>query len=140
MVLESLTHYPIRQKALDLTKHLPPRDYRAEIRAVRNYVLRSIRYVQDMATMETLSYPQHTLEIKQGDCDDKCMLAAALLLSINHPVRFLAVGFNPNNKLLSHVLIETRVGVNWVPVELCVDIPMGEYPRNITSTMIQYIK
>ncbi len=128
----------IRELALSIVSNLPPKCWRCEAQAIQRYVFKTIRYVRDIHGIETIATPEKTLEYRQGDCDDVSVLAASLLQSIGHPVRFIAVGFN--NRPLSHVLIETLIGNNWYPAELTEPLPFGEYPRFITSKMIESIR
>ena len=127
-----------RELALSIVENLPPKCWTCEAKAIHQYVLNNIRYVRDIDGIETVATPEKTLEYMQGDCDDMAVLAATLLQCIGHPVRFLAVGFN--GKPLSHVLLETLIGNQWVPMELTEYLPFGEYPPNITRKLIQNIK
>lgn len=123
----------IRDKALVLTRHLRGKDWIAEAKSIFYFVRDRIRYVQDVYGVETIAEPGVTLRTGQGDCDDKAVLAGALLQSIGHPVKLLAVGFDDDQ--YSHVLIETLVGPRWVPMELTEQIPFGVYPDGITSML-----
>lgn len=127
-----------RELALSIVENLPPKCWSCEAKAIQQYIHNTIRYVRDIDGIETIATPEKTLQYGQGDCDDMVVLAATLLQVIGHPVRFIAVGFN--NKPVSHVLIETLIGNKWLPMELTEAIPFGEYPRNITSKIIQNIK
>lgn len=127
----------IRLKALDLVKNLPPRQYMAQIIALHAFVRDQIRYVNDPggeAPVELVQSPEKTLEIGQGDCDDKATLLAALLTAIAHPSRFIAVGFNGDP--LSHVLVQTKVGDDWIGLETIIDKPVGWFPPGVTSSYI----
>lgn len=130
----------IRELALDLVSNLPERDWFGQIHAVRNFVRSHIRYVRDPDDMETLQTPEKTLEYGQGDCDDQCILLAALLKSIGHPARFVALGFGGGP--FSHVLTETKVNstgndrVDWIAVETIIDKPPGWFPPGVTSKYI----
>ena len=66
------------------------------------------------------------------------VLAATMLASIGHPARFIAVGFNGG--ALSHVYVETIIGNKWIPLELTENLQLGEYPQNITRTMLHRLK
>ena len=123
----------IRDKALDLTKPLRGKDWIREAKSIFYFVRDRVRYVQDIYGIETIAEPGVTLRKMQGDCDDKCVLAGALLQSIGHPVKLLAVGFD--NAPFSHVLIETLVGPNWIPMELTESLQFGVYPEGMTSMM-----
>ena len=109
----------VRQKAESLVHSLPPRQWFQAIRALHEFVRDEIRYLRDPVNLERVATPEATLEIGQGDCDDKATLLAALLDSIGHPSRFVAVGFNGDG--FSHVLVETKVAhtgndrKDWMP-------------------------
>lgn len=127
------TDLPVRGLAMALTRHLPQKDWVGQVRAIHAFVRDKIRYTKDVRGVETLQTPIKTLEIGQGDCDDKSMLAAALLESIGHPTRFIAVGLRGGP--FSHVLIETKIGTKWVPVETTEPVELGWLPAGITSVM-----
>jgi hypothetical protein len=123
----------VRTKAEQLVGGLPPRQWFEEIRALHGFVRDQIRYLRDPVNMERVATPEMTLEIGQGDCDDKATLLAALLDSIGHPARFIALAFNGEG--FSHVLVETKVrntGIDrrdWMPLETILDgKEMGWYP------------
>ena len=82
--------------------------------------------------------PDKTLSDGSGDCDDKCVLLAALLQSIGHPVRFVAVGFRRGGPL-SHVFVETPIGAYWICCETTEPWPLGRKPPNIRRVMIQRV-
>ena len=130
----------IRNKALDLVSGLPPRQWMAEIRALHAYVKDQIRYVRDPVGLELVQSPDKTIEIGQGDCDDKATLLAALLTATGHPARFIAVGFNGDP--LSHVLVQTKVNStgndskDWISLETIIDKPVGWFPPDVTSRYI----
>lgn len=114
---------PVRLAALQLVESLPQRDWPAEVLALFEFVRDRIRYVRDIRGVETLQQPERTLTFKQGDCDDKAVLLAALLQSIGHPARFHAVAMRPGK--FSHVYVDTLVGGKWVGLETTEDWPMG---------------
>lgn len=127
----------VRQKAESLVRDLPPRKYFAEVRALHEFVRDQIRYLRDPVGVERVATPEATLEIGQGDCDDKATLLAALLDSIGHPAQFVAVGLNGEG--FSHVLVETKVNNtgnarrDWMPLETIIDRPAGWFPSGVTS-------
>lgn len=127
------TTAPIRELALQLTSHLPQKDFMGEAHALFDYVKNHIRYVKDIAGVETIQTPLKTLEYGQGDCDDKASLLAALLESIGHKTRFHALGFRPNN--VSHVLLETNINGEWIPLETTEDVALGWIPPGIITSL-----
>lgn len=126
----------VRTAALELVRSLAQKDHLGEVVALHAFVRDHIRYVRDTRGVETVQTPPATLEIGQGDCDDKSTLLAALLESISFPTRFLAVGFAP--KSLSHVLVETRVDNRWIALESTEPVPPGWKPRNPVFSMLVY--
>ncbi len=127
-----------REIALSIVKNLPPKCWVCEAKAIQQYIFNTVRYVRDIDGIETVATPEKTIEFGQGDCDDMAVLAATLLQTIGHPVRFIAVGFS--GKPVSHVLIETLIGNRWTPMELTEPLPFGVYPPNITKKQIAKIK
>lgn len=124
----------VRECAISLVSQLPERHWIGEIRACHAFVRDGIRYTQDAEDYETVQTPEKTLEYKTGDCDDKATLLAALLKSIGHPARFVAVGINGGN--FSHVLVETKVSDKWIAAETILPKPLGWYPPDATSRYV----
>ena len=113
-------------KARALTGAVRGKDWFGEAAALHRYVRDSIRYVMDPAGVETLSTPARLMEIGAGDCDDKATLLAALLESINHPTRFVAIGLTGGT--LEHVYVETKIGDDWIPLETTEPVAAGALP------------
>jgi transglutaminase-like putative cysteine protease len=133
----------IRSKALSIVENLPTRNWMGEIRALQEFVRDAIRYVGDPVDIELVQTPEQTLSMGQGDCDDKSTLLAALLHSIGHPARFVAIGFDGPNNGFSHVLVETKIANtrddarDWMPLETILpDKPAGWYPAGVTNRYI----
>ncbi len=129
----------VREVATRLVRNLPQYDVMAEVRALHAFVRDGIRYTGDIRGVETVQTPKATLELGVGDCDDKSLLLAALLESINRPARFVAVGINGGP--FSHVLTETRVGRvgRWLPLETIKPVTAGWSPQNVTSKMFAHV-
>ena len=128
----------VRNQALAIVKGVRGHDFRGEVEAIWEWVRENIRFVRDIRGVETLATPARTLDIGQGDCDDMSVLISALLESLSHPTRFVAVGFRPGE--LSHVFTETRIGNRWVPLETSIDgAYIGWYPPGIQNSMVQKI-
>lgn len=126
----------IRELALKLTGQLQQKNFSGEVKAIHAFVREKIRYVKDIRGIETIQTPLQTLRLRAGDCDDKSTLVAALLESIGHPTRLVAVGFSPNQ--LSHVLVQTKLGSKWVWVECTEPVQLGWMPPRIKSFMVQH--
>lgn len=125
-VREGKKNFHVRNAAISRTRHCAQKDYACEVRALHVFVRDGIRYVQDINGVETVQTPDKTLEIAAGDCDDKSVLLAAMLESIGHPTRFIAIGFQPN--IYSHVYVETKIGANWIPLETTEPVEVGWEP------------
>lgn len=132
----------IRRQALQLTAGLRPKAFGLEIFALFNFVQTNIRYVGDIAGIETLTAPVETLRQRAGDCDDATMLLAALLESIGHPTRFFAMGFKRGE--LTHVIVETKFrhrptnpheDPDWLPLDPTEPFDMGWLPPGIMQRM-----
>lgn len=126
----------IRTTAIELTADLPPKDWAGQVRALFTFVRDRIRYTRDVFGVETLQTPIVTLDLAAGDCDDKSTLLAALLLSIGHPARFVAVGFtSPGN--YQHVYVETLIGKSWFALDPTVQTATVGWrpPRKASATM-----
>ena len=118
----------LRNLAIELVGGAAQRDYADEIRRLHAFVRDRIRYVGDIAGVETLHTPRQILAQRAGDCDDKSLLLATLLESIGHKTRFVAVGYGATP---SHVLVETRVGSKWIPLETTEAVAAGWYPDRV---------
>lgn len=131
------THQQVRELALELTRGLRERDWFAQARALHAYVRDQVRFTRDPTDsdggLELVQTPEKTLEYLQGDCDDKATLLAALLISLGHPARFVAVGIA--GEPFSHVLVETKIDQNWLGAETILKVPLGWFPRNVTKTL-----
>lgn len=133
LVRQSKKSLQIRMLALRLVGERRQKDWFGEVRDIHAFVRDRIRYVKDIRGVETLQTPEKTLEIGQGDCDDKSSLIAAMLESIGHPTRFVAVGFDGAS--FAHVLVETKIGNKWVPLETTEPVGLGWFPRGVNLTM-----
>lgn len=112
----------IRGLALELTSRgfggargLASKDFTGEAQRLFKFVRDEIRYIKDIEGVETLHSAEWVLRLRAGDCDDKAILLAALLLSIGHTPRFKAVAFDPDN--YSHVWTQDLLGGAWVDME-----------------------
>lgn len=113
----------VRNLAVDLTNRLPQKDFRGEACVLLEYVRDRIRYVRDIRDVETLHTVDAILDIGAGDCDDKAILLAALLLSIGHSPQFIAVAFQPDK--YSHVWVRDFIRGKWIDLEATEPIECG---------------
>lgn len=128
----------VRGTALQLISNCAQKDWPCEVQALHAFVRDQIRYVNDVTDVETVSTPDILLQDRAGDCDDKSTLLAALLESIGHPTRFIAIGFEPG--IYEHVYVETKVGNKWVALETTENVNAGwePDPQVVVSRMIRH--
>lgn len=128
----------IRQKALALTAHIPPKAFQAELTALFQFVRDRIRYVRDVFNIETVATPAKTLELGAGDCDDKVTLLAALLEAIGFETRYVALAWQPG--LYSHVILEAWCEGDWIALDPTMAVRVGWRPPAPVDEMIQNIE
>lgn len=126
-------HPVVRLSAQHLVGDLPSKDAGAEVQRIHAFVRDRIRYVRDVRGVETVQAPEVTLELGSGDCDDKSVLAAALLEAIGHRTRFMAIGFQPGQ--LSHVMPEVQLGRHWLALEVTEPVRPGWVPKGIVERL-----
>lgn len=97
---------PVREMAKTLVRQLPQKDYMGEIAAVHAFVRDRVRYTRDIRNVETLHTAERLLQDRQGDCDDKAILVAAMLESIGHETQLVAIG--PSKQHFVHVFAQVR--------------------------------
>lgn len=114
----------IRHLAIHLCSNIQQKDYGKEACAVLAFVKNRIRYIRDMASAEVLQTPQVTMGVGAGDCDDKCILLAALLSSIGHRTRFIAIAQSP--EVYSHVWTQSFINGEWLDLEPTEPIGCGD--------------
>jgi len=122
----------VRQKAIDilLEKHVKPKDYLAEIKALFEWVQQQIRYTKDTFQVEVLHSARRMLELRAGDCDDMAILLGAMLEAIGHPVRLVIIGPDPlRQDLFTHIYLEVFHKGRWIPLDATMPYPMGWGPR-----------
>ena len=137
LVREWRVHPRLRQLAKKIVQPCPPKHAACEVKRIHAFVSNKIRYVRDVAGVETIQAPDVTLRDRCGDCDDQAVLVAAMLQSIGRPVRFIAVGFKPNK--FAHVYTETPIGPDWAAVETTEQgWPVGRKPRGVAH-MVQRV-
>lgn len=96
------------------------------------FVRDRVQYRLDPVQVERVQDPAQTLQLGSGDCDDKCVLLAALLASIGHVTRFVvqaqqAVQFD-------HVYCETWLPApvaHWIAVDPTADGRAGRPLGNL---------
>lgn len=128
----------IRAQALTLVDGLPSKSYRAEVARIFSFVRDDIRYTRDVRGVETLQWPTVTMQDGHGDCDDKVMLLGALLEAVGHPTRLVAIALHGGP--FSHVLLETRIGNQWAPLDATEPWRAGEtHYQGVTSRYVMNV-
>jgi len=134
----------VRDRARRCVEHCAQQNYTHEVREVFAFVRDFIRYLQDPVECELLQHPVVTLDIRSGDCDDKSILLAAMLESIGHKCRFVAIGYTKPADF-EHVFVETLIGEDWIPLDATANVDAGWAPMppwtndNVTCIMRYYI-
>ncbi|MGH7743759.1 MAG: transglutaminase domain-containing protein [Candidatus Dormibacteria bacterium] len=130
--------------AAQLVAGCPEKDDVCEASTLHAFVRDNIRYVGDIRNVETIKFPDQTLNLGYGDCDDKALLLAALAEAINFSTRFCAVGLN--GETYSHVLPQILIrGRGWTSAEVIpIDdagtrAPFGWFPPDATCLMVAHV-
>ena len=131
VVRQYKTNKTVRETALSIISDLPEKNFTNEARYIHSWVRDHIRYAKDVRGVETLQTPVKTLELMQGDCDDQTILFCALMESVGHKTRMLAVATHGRAEF-SHVFPETNIGGRWVACE-CINkgYTIGQRPPEI---------
>lgn len=122
----------IRESAISILRGV--NSFAAQARALQVWVQNNVEYRRDPPDVELVQTPQVTLQLRAGDCDDQSVLIASLLQATGHPAQFIAVGLQ--GQPMSHVMVQTLIGTQWVAVETIQPRPMGWMPASITSHYI----
>ena len=123
----------VRDAAATLIRGVQEKDWRGEILAIFYFVRDRIRYQLDPYDTELLQSGFVTLRLGYGDCDDKCILLAAMLESVGHPCQFAAIGFELQEGY-SHVVTEVSGAgeTPWITLDATEKKPPGWYPPRAT--------
>lgn len=134
MVTEFRINPQIRALALSLVEFLPQKDYLDEVDKLFHFVRDEIRYVQDIYEIETLSTPDKTIELGQGDCDDKSVLLATLLETLGFKTAFKITGYH--GSAFEHVYVYVTVpNVGSLHLDATEPESMGYEPPNPTVAL-----
>lgn len=113
----------IRLKVLALTKGLDQQDFTGELIVLNAFVRDNIRYIRDPYGVETVHTPQATLELGQGDCDDKATLLASLLMASGAQCRFVVL---ERGGQFLHVWTQTTISGIPIDCETTLPLPIGD--------------
>jgi transglutaminase-like putative cysteine protease len=130
------TYLPLRNLALDIVSHVPPKNWPREAAALHAYVRDQVIYRKDVHGVETVqtipAMMQRTPMV--GDCDDKATLLAAMLETLGHQARFVAAGRHPGR--FEHVWVQTPINNQWVDMETTMKgWSLGRAPHDLPYKM-----
>ena len=135
---------PMITLSRSIVKSCAAKDYVCEAAALQQYVQQTIRYTRDVNNVEQVQFPEATLSMGTGDCDDMAVLLATLAESVGFATRFAAVGLSGEG--FSHVLAQLLIpGKGWVSAEVIpidsqgTQAPLGWYPPEGTTFMLYHV-
>lgn len=114
----------------------PERFEAGECGAVFDYVRDHVRYVRDVAGVETLAHPRITLERLSGDCDDQTALLGAMLEAVGYPTRLVVTAYQAP-QAWEHVFLQTLIDGQWIDCDPTERQPMGYAPPNPAGIWIE---
>lgn len=122
LVKSSVGMPDIRETALAILRaaRVAAHDTVGEVAALFRFVRDRIRFTQDPAGIELLQDARETLRVQAGDCDDRAVLLAALLISIGvcTDLRFRVIAADPRRpRDYTHVYLVARIGGRDVPLD-----------------------
>jgi transglutaminase-like putative cysteine protease len=130
----------VREAALRILANVPQRKWLPEITALHAFVRDQIRYVTHPQGVQIVQIPEKTLEYAAGNCVDKSVLLASLLEATGHPSQFVALVIKgQQNGQFSHVILETKNGTRWLPLETILNVPAGWYPPDAEKRYVRKI-
>lgn len=111
------------------------RDYWGEVKALFNWTRANVRYIRDIATIDTFALAWRTIEAHAGDCDDYQILLAALFMSIGYSVRMKTIQTTDSddwNHIYLQVGLPPGKPTTWRTIDASVAQPAGwEAPRSM---------
>ena len=128
----------IRAQAIGIVQLNQPKDEPAEVRALFDFVQRSIRYVADVHNVETVQTPDKTLALRAGDCDDKSVLLATLMRSIGYDAVFIVTGYTLPG-VYEHVYVGWPTDGDVIPLDATEAMPMGWEAPGAVARYVQAI-
>jgi len=132
---DALSQMAVYSAARQLTQNIPQKAVEQEANALFQFVQKHIRYVRDPHLIEALQTPAATLQLKSGDCDDKTILLASLLLSIGIPVKLIVGGFEKGR--YTHVWLRAKIKNHWVAMDPTEPFGMGWEPHMMSRMIMK---
>ncbi|HLW53229.1 MAG TPA: transglutaminase-like domain-containing protein [Candidatus Angelobacter sp.] len=121
LIREGMTDREVNRQAIAIVQQsgVPAFDFAGEVRAVYEWVLRNIRFVRDIAGVETLRGAREILTVRAGDCDDiNGILLPTLLATIGAHVRLVTISSHPQFPAdFSHIYCEVEINGCWIALD-----------------------
>jgi len=137
LVREYKINPEVRQAATGIIFLTPAKNEYAEASTLFNYVRDHVRYLRDIANVETIVTPDKTLLLQVGDCDDQSTLLAAMLESVGYETRFVVAGYNGAN--VEHVYLQVYVFGEWFNCDPTEPHEFGWSPPNPSIIYVERI-
>ena len=115
---EYKTDPKLRGLAVSVVRNVNHNDYLGQVNAVYNFVKNNVKFVRDIAGIETLQSPWVTLPeqysnkgIGAGDCDDQSLLIISMLQSIGFQgIKLRVVNYLPTDMEYRHIYAIVNIG------------------------------
>lgn len=147
IVLKSRESRVVRLFAIKIIRerHVAPKDYMGEIEALFEFVRDEIPYRKDAAFLDTFTEPEQQIKdylfgTPSGDCDDKALLLASMLLALGHVPRFVLTNNMPGGKY-THIYVEVKHPKenSWICAETTENVELGWCPPTYKRGIITII-
>jgi transglutaminase-like putative cysteine protease len=136
MIEKSRTDPTIIQAAHSIIFLTPERDEFAEVSALFEFVRDNIRYVADVAGIETLTAPPMVLQRRTGDCDDQTALLCSLFESVGYPTRLVMAGYS--SSMYEHVYCQVFTNGVWLDCDpISRDFVLGDSSSGHVSIFVE---
>jgi hypothetical protein len=113
----------VRRAAIRICMGIQGHDSQGELGALFDFVRDQVRYRADPWDTERVQDPCQTLLLASGDCDDKCVLLAALVASLGFLPRFVVQ--SQDGQFFDHVYIEVERSGQWIALDPTADGQSG---------------
>jgi len=108
---EYKTDPKLRSLTVSIIRNINPKDYLGQVNALYKFVKNNVRFVRDIAGVETLQSPWVTLPeqysnkgIGAGDCDDQSLLLVSMLQSVGfRDLKLRVVNYLPTDMEYRHI-------------------------------------
>lgn len=122
----------IRRTAVDVCRGIEGHDFLGEVASLFFFVRDKIRYRKDPIDTERVQDAKRTLELRSGDCDDKCVLLASMLAAMGHLPQFVVQA--QDGKTFDHVYVEawSDEAGDWIALDPTADGLHGR-PRGVAG-------